>query len=74
MEGGGDGRRGCRVMSREVVVCVLDAGMERVNPFLHHYLLSATALTLISLRAARPARNLPHPSILFKTSPSTPIP
>lgn len=30
--------------------------MEGVNPFLHHYLVSATALTLISLRAARPAR------------------
>ena len=57
------------VTGREVVVCVLDERMEGVNPFLHHYLVSATALTLISLRAARPARSLPHPSI----HPSTPF-
>lgn len=68
--GGGGGREvRCWVTGREVVVCVLDEGMEGVNPFLHHYLVSATALTLISLRAARPARSLPHPSI----HPSTPF-
>lgn len=62
--GGGDGE-----LSGEAVVCVLDEGMEGVNPFLHHYLVSATALTLISLRATRLARSLPHPSI----HPSTPF-
>lgn len=62
--GGGEGE-----LSREAVVCVLYEGMEGVNPFLHHYLVSASALTLISLRAARLARTLPHHSI----HPSTPF-
>lgn len=43
--------------------------MEGVNPFLHHYLVSATALTLISLRAAGTARSLPHPSIHSSNTP-----
>lgn len=76
---------GSEVVVVEVVaaVCVCarlsDEAMEGVNPFLHHYLVSATALTLISLRAARPTTSPPLslPPFLcpsFHLPPLTPPP